>query len=138
MAVRNYYKEFAYGDSIYPTSKDLERHILKLTSDSLQYQISELFEKIILYDLGIESANMEKLTEGKFKLKIKLRTKKYEADNQGYESDLEFQGSLVIEVYNKSGAILNSHLRKLRRNESIIEIILTEEPGSIKIDLDMV
>jgi len=54
-ALRNYIDEFAWIEKGYPTTLDLMRHLKGATPDSLQYLITDMFERITLYENRMES-----------------------------------------------------------------------------------
>jgi len=54
-ALRNYIDEFAWVEEGYPTTLDLMRHLKGATPDSLQYLITDMFERITLYENRMES-----------------------------------------------------------------------------------
>ncbi|MTI30472.1 ABC transporter permease/M1 family aminopeptidase, partial [Xanthovirga aplysinae] len=87
-ALRAYLQDWKYKENPYPTTKDLLGYFRQVTPDSLQYVIHDLFETITLFENKTEEVNYEKLSDGKYKVNLKVGSIKYRADSTGMEKKI--------------------------------------------------
>ena len=80
-----YIKEVKFQQPPYTTSPDLIRHLRQVTPDSLQYLITDMFERITLYENRVDSVSYKKLPGGKYQVTLNLNSKKFYADSLGNE-----------------------------------------------------
>ncbi|MCC9043002.1 hypothetical protein LNQ81_09985 [Myroides sp. M-43] len=84
--LKEYIKKVAFQDAPYTTAGELVADIKLATPDSLQYLVKDMFETITLYDNYIEKAEVKKLENGKYEVKIKAIVSKYRAGEKGEKS----------------------------------------------------
>ena len=138
MAIKNYYNDFAYQESIYPTSKDLEDHILKLTPNQFKMYVSELFEKVIVFDLSINMVKYEKAPNNSYLLTVDIEASKFEMNSMSNEINKPFNGVLLIEIYNELGTALLSKAVDVIKKESTYKFVVDKVPSSVRIDPNMI
>lgn len=81
--VKRFAEKYQFKGAPYPTSLEFVDDIRAVTPDSLQYLITDMFETITLYDNSVESAQYEKLENGKFKVNIEAMISKYRSTDKG-------------------------------------------------------
>jgi aminopeptidase N len=79
--------EYAFKAAPYPTSKDLLRHLRAVAAPEHQQLITDLFQKITLYDVKVTSARTRQRADGMWELALDVDARKAYADGQGRESD---------------------------------------------------
>ena len=118
----------------YPLSIDFISEIKKSTPDSLQYFITDLFEKITLYENETESAYYEITGNNKYKVKMNVKTEKYYADSIGNQTEQVLNDYIYVGVLNKNKEEIYYQKHKFTQNHTEIEIIVNEKPYYAGID----
>jgi len=136
-SLRQYYEEFAYKDSLFATTKDLELSILSFTPDSIKPYIYELFCKTNIYDSKIISAKFDK-TGNSFELSFNIEVNKYEFDNSGNETEINFDGYIPVTIYRNNKNILEARYYRYKGKETSYKILLHEIPASIIADPNLI
>jgi ABC-2 type transport system permease protein len=81
----------------FATSNEWYSYIKAATPDSMQYYLTDSFEKIALYENRITNAAYEKQKDGKFLVKMTFQTKKIYYDSLGKELN-QSTGKDLIEI----------------------------------------
>jgi len=124
-----------YGSTVnYPLSVDLISEIKKSTPDSLQYLVTDLFEKITLYENETESANFEKISDNKYKVIINVKATKFHADSVGTQTEQPLNDYIYVGILNKDKEEIYYRKHKFTQNKNEIEIIVNEKPYFAGID----
>lgn len=104
--LKAYIKKVAFQEAPFTTTAELVADLKVATPDSLQYMIKDMFETITLYDNYVDKAEVKKLDNGKYEVKIKAFVSKHRAGEKGEKlyadkggKQLTFKGDkdLVIE-----------------------------------------
>ncbi|TYZ10112.1 hypothetical protein FY528_09625 [Hymenobacter lutimineralis] len=94
-AIKEYRDKVAYQRGPYTNSVEFIGYLRKHTPDSLQYLVTDLFEKITLYENKVDSASYRKLPNGQYRVQFTVDTKKIYADSLGNETDVTNARDLV-------------------------------------------
>jgi ABC-type transport system involved in multi-copper enzyme maturation permease subunit len=142
-ALRKLIKNHAYQYQPYTTSLDLIRYLREEAgSEEQQNLITDLFERIVLFDLEVKEASVSETEDGRFEVEIKVLANKFEADGEGRETELPLDLSIDVGVFDKNPAEAKPgedpeiYLRKHRINEpeTVITLSLDEKPTHVGID----
>ncbi|MTI31906.1 ABC transporter permease/M1 family aminopeptidase [Xanthovirga aplysinae] len=116
----------------YPTTIDLLGYFREVTSDSLQYLISDLFENVTLYENKTTDATFEKLSKDQFKVSLSLNVKKFRLDSLGVEKNMGLDDWVDVGIYGegKNGEEELIYLKKHKITDQLaeLEIIVDREP----------
>jgi ABC-type transport system involved in multi-copper enzyme maturation permease subunit len=134
LALKNILHQYQYNHNIFPTPLDLVKAFREVTSPGLKHVITDLFETITLYDNRAVSAFAEQQENGKYKVKLKIFSRKLRADSQGKETEIPVNDYMYIVVLDKNGQELYLKKHKINRQEMEIEIIVNKEPAKAGID----
>ena len=138
IAFRRYNDDWAFREGIYPTSKDLLGYLDDVTPDSLKYLLDDFFRTITLHDNRTEEATYEELPDGKFKVDLKLASKKFRADSLGTETEIALGDYIDVGVFKKDengeDKLLYLEKHQILDNETTLSIIVDEKPSSAGID----
>jgi ABC-2 type transport system permease protein len=112
------------------------------TTQEQQDLITDLFERIVLFDLAASDARATEAPDGKFTVTLKVTAKKFAADGKGHETELPLDLSIDIGAFNKNpdevkpGEKAQIYLQKHRINlaETLITLTLDEKPSYVGID----
>ena len=132
-ALRRLIDKYGLTDN-YPLSADFVSEIKKSAPDSMQYLITDLFEKITLYENETESAVFEELKDGKYKVTIDVTVKKFYADSIGTQSEQALNDYIYVGVLNEEKKDIYYKKHKFIQSNNEIEIIVDEKPFFAGID----
>jgi ABC-2 type transport system permease protein len=138
-ALHSLIDSFAYKQPPYPTSWSAIRAFRKVTPDSLQYLISDLFENITLFSNRMLEANYKK-KGNKYEVTLKTTSEKFIADTLGKETSVPIADYIDIGIFgaskskNNPGKVLVLKRLKINKKESTFTFITDEKPFQAGID----
>ena len=97
-ALKRFVERYAFKGPPYPTTLDLLACIRQSTPDSLQYFITDAFQKITIYDNKISEVGSTK-TGNKYTLALTIDSKKFYADSSGKETLVPSANYMEVGVY---------------------------------------
>ena len=137
-AFRRYNEEWRFKDAPYPTSADLLKHIRKVTPDSLQYIIHDMFETITLFENKTTKAEYEEIDSLHFNVTLEVSAEKMQADSTGMETNIPINDWIDIGVYGKNKAGKDSLIylqkHKITKKENTYTIAVNSKPRRAGID----
>jgi ABC-2 type transport system permease protein len=137
-AFRRFNEEWRFKDAPYPTSADLLKHIRRVTPDSLQYLIHDMFETITLFENKTDSAYYVEKGNNQFEVTLKVSAEKLKADSTGMETPLAINDWIDIGIYGKNKAGKDSLIylqkHKITQKENTFIISVSDKPRKAGID----
>ena len=137
-AFRRYNATWRFKDAPYPTSADLLKEIKKVTPDSLQSIIHDMFETITLFENKTTEATYVEKAKDQFEVTLKVSAEKMRADSTGLESSIAINDWIDIGVYGKNKAGKDSLLylkkHKITQKENTFTITVKDKPRKAGID----
>ena len=135
-------EEKAYDYQPYTTSLDYLRILREEAGPEHEELIADLFERIVLFDLKAERAEIEPMADGTYKVTLDYTASKLEADGQGEETERDLDMMIDIGVFTKSPddedfgeeSVLHLTKHRITSGEGTIELIVDEEPSHVGID----
>lgn len=127
----------------YPGSNDLYRYLKKHTPDSLQYYLTDTWEKITFYNNRMISAKAVPIENNKYKVTLKVSTGKIYIDSRANDIPAAMDDYIDIAVfagdsYNKAGYKQVNPLyfqkHKFKAGEHTITVIVNGKPEKVGID----
>ncbi len=85
-SLRRLLKEYAFKPAPYPSSKDFVKILREEAGPKYDSLITDLFEKITVYDLRAVTAQSTKRADGKYDLALTVEAHKYYADGKGKQT----------------------------------------------------
>ncbi|NUY81047.1 hypothetical protein HUK80_09090 [Flavobacterium sp. MAH-1] len=138
-ALRNLLNEFAYKEPPYATSNYAVREFRKVTPDSLQYLISDMFENITLFDNRLMKASYEK--KGKdFLVTLETKSEKFRSDSIGVEKPIPIADYIDVAVFAEPkddaqfGKVLAKKRVKVTQKQNTFKFTVSELPYNAGID----
>ena len=98
-ALRHLLHDFAFKGPPYPTSLDLVRDLRAEAPADKQQLITDLFEKITLYDVKASHAVAKRRGDGRYELSFTVDAKKLYADGQGHETPAPMDETLDVGAF---------------------------------------
>jgi hypothetical protein len=138
-ALRCLIDSFAYKAPPYPTSISAVNAFRKVTPDSLQYLIKDLFENITLFSNRVVEAKYKK-TGNEYEITLKTSSEKFMADSLGKEKSVQIADYIDIGVFAKSdndnnlGKPLVLQRLKITKKENVFTFKVKELPYNAGID----
>lgn len=139
-ALAAFIDEYAFKGAPYPTTRDLVRHIRAEATDAQQALITDLVERIVLFDLRAESASVTERPDGRFDVTFDVSARKYEADDSGLETEVPLSAWIDIGVFGaeqgeeKVPEVLYLEKREITDGAATFTVTLDSRPVSVGID----
>ena len=142
-ALANLIQETAYRYDPYPTSRDLLRNLrAQATTDAQQSLITDLFEKITLWDLKVEEAMVSERADGRFDVTMTVVATKFEADGQGQQTEVPLDMPIDIGIFTKNPDkvtegdehVLLFEKQRIRSGTSTLTFVVDDMPSHVGID----
>jgi ABC-2 type transport system permease protein len=118
----------------YPTSKDLVDAFRAETPPDLHYILDDLFETITLYDNRATDAKIRANPDGTWEVTLNVVTKKLRSDEDGKQTELDFDDWLDVGALDETGALLHVEKRKFRKGTSEVRFTVPKRPAKVGID----
>ena len=143
LALRNMLERYAFKSGPFPTSKDLVEEFRLVAGSEHQQLITDLFERITLYDLKVAEASLEQSENGSYEVEFTVEVTQFEADGQGVETEVEGTGNFEIAVFpekpddlgdNQLPEPLYLELHQLSAGTHTFKVVVDEEPRRVAID----
>lgn len=96
--LREFIAEWGMQGPPYPTTRDLIAKFRENAGPEFQSVITDLFEKIVIFDVRTEDSTYTELPDGRFEVTINTAATKYEADGEGEETQVEMDALVDIAV----------------------------------------
>ncbi|MCD4650635.1 MAG: hypothetical protein K8S56_02445 [Candidatus Cloacimonetes bacterium] len=137
--------EFVYDrrwqEPPYPASDEFLSYIKAVTPDSLQNTLTDMFEKITIFDNSIESAEYVKLESGRYEVTVNFKIEKTYADSFGKPSKVTPNDYIDVVVYAKkfvNGKETDKPVynKKHLFTETETELKITVDTKPVKVGLD--
>ena len=138
-ALRRFVNDWhAYGDKDrYPTTKDLMGYIRKVAPDSMQHVVTDLFERIVLFENKADKATARQTGDNEWEVTLELSTKKLEADTLGTETQMPINDWVDVGIYTfEDGKERLVYLKKHRFDADSKTITVTVDKDPVKAGID--
>ncbi len=138
-ALRSLIDSFAYRQPPYTTSLAALRAFRKVTPDSLQYMITDMFENITLFSNRVMSAETKKVGN-EYEITIKTTSEKYRSDSLGRETAIPVNDYIDVGVFSKPehkgnlGKALVLNRIKVNKKDNAYTYRVKEKPYEVGID----
>ena len=138
-ALRNFLRDYSFQTAPCPTSRDLVNALRAETGPEYQQLITDLFERIVLYDLQVDAASSREI-EGGYEVTVEVTARQFEADGRGKEAeeplDSWFDMALFVETDKQLDEVTPLYIEKhrLRSGKQVLTIRTSEKPGIVALD----
>ncbi len=143
-ALREFRQAYAFKKAPpYAGSNDLYRYLKKHTPDSLQYYLTDTWQKITFYDNRVTSAKAVPIGNNKYKVTFNAHTSKIYINGKGADEPAPMNDYIDLAVFaeparNKEGQTqvvpLYFEKHKLGAGEHDISVVVQGRPVSVGID----
>ena len=141
-ALRKLIAEFAFKPAPYPNPTDFLRLLRAEAGPQHEQLITDLFEKITLYDTKVVEATARKRDDGKYEVTIAVEARKLYADGKGNETEAPLDELFDVGVFTvepgKTGytekSILLFERRPIKSGRQAITLVVDSEPKFVGVD----
>jgi len=137
-ALRAYYTRFLGMTPPFPTSRDLIDELRAVAGPEYQDLITDLFERIVLYDTGIAAARTRQTADG-YEATLDVTARKFVADGKGAETEEPLDAWFTIALF-AAGADperatpLYERKHRLHSGRQQLVIRIPKKPGLATVD----
>ena len=138
-ALKSFVAAHRYQTGTYVTSRDLLAAIRAESPADKQELITDLFERIVLYDNRVSAATAKQRADGQWEVTMRLHLAKLQADGKGRDTVRSYDEPVEIAVFGKAadGAAEKVLLREKRRlagGETTVTVTVKEKPLEAAVD----
>lgn len=139
LALRAYLDKFAMRPPPFPTSRDLVNELRAVAGPRYQALITDLFERIILYDVQVDSATV-RATEGEYEVTAEITARQFEADGRGAETETPLSTWFDVVIFPESEldrmeqTPLYQAKHLLRSGTQRLSVRVRQKPGAVGVD----
>ena len=141
-ALRGLLAEFAFKPAPYANSRDLMRRFREVAGPEHEQLISDLFEKITLYDVKVTEAKSSRRADGRWDVTLEVDARKLYADGKGKETEAPLDESFDVGVftvepgrkgYDKT-SVIAVEKTQLRSGRQTVRLVADREPTVAGVD----
>lgn len=142
-ALANFVKESAYQFDPYPTSLDLVRNLRAVAETPAQQDlITDLFERIVIFDLAVEDVEITETEDGRFRVAVDVVATKFEADGEGRETEVPLDMNIDVGLFAMNPSdegfdeeqVIYLEKQPVRSGVSTLEFVVERRPAQVGID----
>jgi ABC-2 type transport system permease protein len=142
-ALRALLARYRFKDAPYPRSLDLVEMLRAQAKTSEEQDlITDLFERVVLYDLKVTEPTAVRRSDGKWDVRVPVVAKKYQLDRRGAETETPFGERIEVglfaaepgrSVFDAKNAIVVER-RPIRSGAQVLEFVTDRRPTHAGID----
>lgn len=140
-ALRAYLEKTKFAGPPYTNSVEFVSYLRQAAPDSLQYLITDMFERITLYENYVKALDYRKMPDGSYKVSLTAGSAKFYADSLGNLKKYPVSDYMDIGVFAADSAGRHRTERpllmqrvKMDKQEKVFEFLLKEKPYSAGVD----
>ena len=139
-ALHSFLEQHKFETAPYTTAPELVAEFRKVTPDSLQSLVTDLFDRITLYENRLTDASVKKLANGRFQVRMTVESKKTVADSLGTERPGPENDYLPVAVFPAQGKNkmpvppLLLTKRRFHAGTNTFEFTVAKEPAKVAVD----
>lgn len=141
-ALQKLIAEFGFKNAPYPSSTDFIRLLRAEAGPQHDQLITDLFEKITLYDMKATEAKATKRADGKYEVSFTVEGKKFYADGKGKETDTPLDEPFDVGAFGeepgkkgyKRESVLLMDRRAMKTGKQTITFVTDKLPKFVGVD----
>jgi ABC-type transport system involved in multi-copper enzyme maturation permease subunit len=141
-ALKKMIERYKFAANPYPRSTDFMKLLREATGPQHDALITDLFEKITLYELKASAPKATKRADGKFDVTFEVEAKKLYADGKGKETEAPLAENVAVGVFMtdptepdfKRDAVIAYELRPLKTGKQTITFVTDKAPKFVAVD----
>lgn len=133
-ALKKFIADYGHSGPPYPTAQDLVRYFRAEAPPEYQELITDLFERIVLFDNQTRMVSSDKRADGKYVVKLTVASTKLRGDDKGEEQPVPLNDLIDIGVLGEKDKVLFLEKRRMTKPVETFELVVTEKPVKGGID----
>ena len=135
-------RDFAFKGPPYPRSLELDSRLRAEAGPEHQQLITDLFEKITLYDVKVAGARSSRRPDGKWNVEIEVEARKLYADGKGVETEAVLDEAFDIGVFAAEpgttgftkASVLSMERGRVHSGRQTVTVVVEHEPKFAGVD----
>jgi aminopeptidase N len=141
-ALKSLIEAYAFRGAPYPRSLDLVAALRANAQPEQQALITDLMERITLYDVKVTASSVQQLQNGKWDVSFTVEARKLYADGKGEETEAPLDETFDVGVFSAepgkrefgSGSVIAFERRRLRSGSQVIRFVTDRKPSFFGVD----
>jgi ABC-2 type transport system permease protein len=133
-ALRKFIAAHAFSGPPYTTAQELVRYFRAEAAPEQQKVITDLFERIVLFDNQAREVSSTKRADGKYVVKMTVASTKLQSDAKGEEKSVPLDDWIDIGVLGEKDEVLFVEKRRITRPVQTFEVVVAAKPVKAGID----
>ncbi|MEM7080234.1 MAG: M1 family aminopeptidase, partial [Pseudomonadota bacterium] len=142
LALRNFLAKYAFKGAPFPTALDMVAEFRSVADAQYQDVITDLFEKITLFDLRVEEASVARVGE-QYEVRITTGAAKFYADGEGQETPAAMDAWVDIAVFPDTDEEMGEfqlpeplYFEKVRLDGEAVEMVILVDEAPARVGID--
>jgi ABC-type transport system involved in multi-copper enzyme maturation permease subunit len=133
-ALRKFITAQGFSGPPYTTAQELVRHFRAEAPAEQQKVITDLFERIVLFENQAREVSSTKRADGKYVVKMTVASNKLQSDEKGEEKPVPLDDWIDIGVLGEKDVVLHVEKRRITKPVETFELVVTGKPVKAGID----
>jgi aminopeptidase N len=142
-ALRNLLARYKFKGAPYPRSMDLVNALrAEATTDEEQQLITDLFERVVLYDLRVVEPTAVRRADGKWDVTVPVDAKKYVVDERGVEKEQSIGEHIEVGLFTAEPGsdafgtknVIVMERRLIRSGAQVLQFVTDRRPTYAGVD----
>lgn len=135
-ALKKFVAAHRYQTGTYITSRDLLAYLRAETPPAKQDLLTDLFERIVLYDNRVAAASAKRRLDGRWDVTMTLQLAKLQADGKGKETARAYDEPVELAVFGGADGkqVLLREQRMLPGGASTVTVTVKDRPVEVGVD----
>jgi aminopeptidase N len=141
-ALRSLLADYAFKGAPYPRSLDLIERLRAEAGPEHQQLITDLFEKITLYDVKVTGAKSKKRADGRWDVTLDVEARKLYADGKGVETETPLDEAFDVGVFTAEpgkqeftrASVLSMGRQRVRSGQQTLTVVVEQQPTFAGVD----
>jgi ABC-2 type transport system permease protein len=133
-ALAKFVRDKAFAEPPYTTATELVKYFRAEAPPQYQDTITDLFERIVLYDLQAREVKSTRRADGKYVVTMTVASTKLRADDKGEEKPVAINDLIDIGVLGEKDKVLHVEKRRITKPVETFEMVVSEKPVKAGID----
>ncbi len=133
-ALRKFIADHAFSEPPYTTAQELVNYFRAEAPPEQQNVITDLFERIVLFDNQAKEVSSTKRADGKYVVKMTVASTKLQSDAKGEEKPVPLDDWIDIGVLGEKDIVLHVEKRHITKPVETFEMVVIGKPVKAGID----
>lgn len=140
-ALKNVVSKYAYKAAPFPTAFNVMDELKKVTPDSLQYLLTDMFENITLFNNRVDKVTITSAPGDKYNVQLNLICEKARSDSMGNEKNISINDYIDVALFDKNeddddqlGTPMLYQRIKINKRETTLNFLVDKKPYQAGVD----